>query len=443
MKLIRHLPRFRHADRVLASLAERESWNREQIDSFQLRAINELWAHASGSVPYYENLRAKQKLPSKFQSLCEFRDRVPLLSKDSVRENPDAFLSRIKFPGFWCRTGGSTGTPMRVFWNNDAHHEMLCTKYRGLQMFGIDYFAPTAYLWGHSTYFQPGLKGRIARLRQPVEDFCRNRLRLSAYCVAPHDLRDYLERMRRFRPVVLYGYPSAIRLLAIEAKKTTSRIESLRHIIATGEPVDKEAISEIEQAFSAPVVTEYGSVDCGHIAHHWPDGTLRVREDVQFVETVRQDSLSNGIVVTPLRNFAYPLLRYDLGDTSTAPLHRSEQGFSVLNDVRGRNNDLLLGRDGGVAHSARIDAMFKYQCKNIRRFQVHQKICGEVDVFVELHQSHGSHDIREHIVRLFVELIGFPTNVHIVDQIQLSQAGKHRLVVSDLARKTFEQLTPS
>lgn len=436
MKLIRLLPRFREADRSLSTLAEHESWSRQQIADFHLDAINALWKHAIDSVPYYQRLSDELRLPDRFEDLDHFHDAVPSLSKDKVRQDPMLFRSQATEDGFWCRTGGSTGEPLKVFWGTEANREMLRTKYRAFQMWGIDYLDRIAFLWGHSTWFQPGLKGRLARLRQPAEDYLRNRLRLSAYHVGQSHLSGYLQRLHRFRPVALYGYPTAIRLLADQARRESFSLDSLRLIIATGEPIDNATVEYIQDTFNAPTIVEYGSVDCGHLAHEWPDRTIRVREDFVHLETVEREQSRHSIVVTPLHNFAFPLIRFDMEDVSSRMLAFPEQGFAKLHDVMGRSNDFLLTSSDDVLHSARLDAMFKYQCQSIRRFRVHQQEAGNVDVFVELDQPVPN--TEQNIEKIVFDLVGFPVRAKVVDEIELTQAGKHRILVSDFARRKLD-----
>ena len=63
----------------------------------------------------------------------------------------------------------------------------------------------------------PGLAGLVARWRRPLEDRLRNRLRLSAYRMGREDLLLYLRKIQAFRPASIYGYSTALYLLAREA----------------------------------------------------------------------------------------------------------------------------------------------------------------------------------------------------------------------------------
>ena len=336
MKLMRYLPRFRRAYQELETLAAREGWSRPEIEAFQLDRLNAVWQDAIAHVPYYRHLAAEQDLPPRFSSLAEFRSVVPVLPKSAVRAQPRAFLSERAHRGRWERTSGSTGTPMSTYWANDAHREMLRTKYRLHAMWGLDIFDRMAFLWGVGDANAPGLAGQMARLRMPLEDWLRNRIRLPAYYVGHDDLRNHLRRIAAFRPAAIYAYSKAAYLLALEAEAMDFQCASLRLIILSSETVSPRMIEKVEQSFGVPAIVEYGAVECGLIAGEWPDRTLRVREDLVLVETLPRDDGRFDIVLTVLANPSFPLIRYSIGDITDAPLEVPARGPAILKNIAGR-----------------------------------------------------------------------------------------------------------
>ncbi len=372
MKLLRFLPRFRKAYCELDALARREEWSRGEIEDLQLQRLNAVWNHAIHHVDYYHRLAADRSLPECFSSLGEFQSLVPVLSKSAVRQDPQGFLSDAAEQGNWERTGGSTGSPMGIFWGKEAHLETLRARYRMAAMWGVDILDRHVYLWGHSGSFAPGLTGLAARCRRPLEDRLRGRLRLSAYRMGTQDLRTYLKKIHAFRPAAIYGYSTAIYLLAQEAVTTGFQCDSLKLAIMSGEPAYPHFVDEVQRAFAVPAVAEYGATECEIIAGHWPDGTLRVREDIALVETPRRTDGLFDIVVTVLCNPSFPLIRYAIDDVSETPLESPAKGFSILGNVGGRSNDLVVSRSGRFVHSLGIKHVFEHlSC--VRRFQAHQQ----------------------------------------------------------------------
>jgi phenylacetate-CoA ligase len=432
MTFVRRLPRFRHAYRELETLAARERWPRSAIEDLQLARLNELWRGAIAEVPYYRRLRARHGLPPRFESLAEFQATVPLLSKAPLRAAPRAFLAARPAPGTWRRTGGSTGTPMAVYWGRDAYREALRSRYRFYAAWGLDLFEREAYLWGHSSSFAPGLAGVVARLRQPIEDRLRNRLRLSAYHLGHDDLRSYLRRLAAFRPAMIYGYPRALYLLAREAEGVGLDYDSLRLVTLTGEPSSPAVVETLERTFRAPAAVEYGAIECGVIASEGPDRTLRVRDDRVFVETRPHGDGRLDLVVTVLNNPSFPLIRYRIEDVTDVPLERPASGFTVLHAVVGRDNDFVRTRSGRYLHAMRFDAFFKYQATGVRRFRVHQHADGSLSASIEVEGPPGAVDVTALQRRLSVLVEGYRVDVDVTDALPTTAAAKHRVVTSEL-----------
>ena len=180
---------------------------------------------------------------------------------------------------------------------------------------------------------------------------------------------------------------------------------------------------------------EYGSIECGLIAEEWPDRTLRVREDVVFVETLPREDGRYEIVVSVLNNPSFPLLRYALGDVTDASLNCPDHGFAILKNVAGRNNDFIVTRSGRFLHSARFDALTKYHSQAIQGFQIRQDANGALAVMLELNPRSVPADLdAAGLQRKIHELVeGYPVRLEIVESIPQTPAGKHRIVISHLA----------
>lgn len=241
----------------------------------------------------------------------------------------------------------------------------------------------------------------------------------------------YLDRIRRFRPSMLYGYSSAIYLLALAAEQTPWKCPSLKLIILSGEIAYQKMIDKINSGMNAPVSVEYGSVECGIIANQWPDSTLRVREDSTYVETVPRDDGKYDVLITGLLNPAFPLFRFKVGDLTEASLEKPDQGFSILHKLAGRANDMLRARSGRMVHSLSVKHVFEHY-SNIRRFRAHQHDSGELEVLIELNDADPGFDRSDAHTKLDALLEGYPVTIKQVEQLPLTTAGKHRWVVSDL-----------
>ena len=432
MRLARYLPRFRRAYRALSELEAREQWPRTKIEQFQLDRINFQWQHAIQQVPHFRSLALETSLPSRFESLEQFTQTVPITDKSLLRANPENFLSEQRAAGKWHRTGGSTGVPLRMFRSTDAHCRMLWQKYRMEQAWGIDFFDPKAFVWGHAASFAPGLGGKLQRVAQPCVDWLRNRTRLNAYHLAQSDLVRYLDEIEKRKTKVLYGYSTAITLLAREAKRLDRKLPNLQLAILTAEPADATMLAECEEGFGAPAAIEYGSVECGIIATDMPDRTLRVREDAIFLETIPRSDSRCDLLVTVLDNPAFPLFRYAIEDITDEELEFGSAGFAVLKNVSGRSNDLLLARSGRPVHPLAVKHAIEHH-NEVRRFKAHQHKNGEVALTIEAPDSATEAEFEGARQCLYELLENYPVSIELVSEMEVNSAGKHRWVTSDLA----------
>ncbi|MBT8202388.1 MAG: phenylacetate--CoA ligase family protein [Acidimicrobiia bacterium] len=429
MSLLRHLPRFRALEQRLGDLADREQWSRTRLDEFQLERLNALWAHAREHVPHYRDLATDRSLPDQFGDLGEFSSTVPVLDKALVRDKPEQFFSDEAAPGGWHRTGGSTGIPMRVYWEHTAHRQSLQIRYRSEQARGVGVFDRHAFLWGHGASLAPGWRGGMARVRRAVEDRLRRRIRLSAYQVGPDDLASHLQRMGRFQPVCLYGYSSAVNLLAEAAEAAGTSVPSLRLVTLSAEPAHPWIVEQVGRGFGAPVLIEYGSVECGNMAISDESGRLRVREDHVLLETVEREDGRFDVIVTVLYNPSFPLIRYRIEDVTEHALNRPTAGFAWLDAIGGRDNDFLWTATGGRVHPQAVKHVVEHL--PVRRFTARQSGSGLLTLMVEADRDLPPSDV-DRTTHLLQEMLGgLPIRVETHATLPSSPAGKHRWVIAD------------
>ena len=435
MRLLRLLPRFRQAYRMLEPLAQREQWSRTQLEDYQLHQVNAVWRHAIQYVPYYRQLQRERHLPERFRGLEEFQQTVPVLSKSVVRDHTRQFLSSEAKRGRWERTSGSTGAPTSIFHDMHSHRMMLHAKYRFYQCWGVDILDRCAYLWDRADMIGLSWQSLLKRTRYKVLDFLRGRLRLSAFKLDRQSLVRYLGELERFRPSMLYGFSNALYQLAQAAMDQGFRCDSLKAVVMTAEPATSTMQAAVEAAFGAPAAIEYGATECELIAGMQIDGTLRVREDLVLVETLPHCSGGYEFVITVLANESFPLFRYRIEDLTDCPLSLPEQGFAVLRGgIRGRQDDLLQTRSGGYLHSSGIDALFEHVWdSSIRRYRVHQRGCGTLDMQIEVDPERGKAlDLRRMESDLSRLVEGYPVRIDLTASLETSSAAKHRAITSEL-----------
>src|SRR5690554_6281067 len=125
-------------------------WSKDQLKEFQLGEFQKLWAHAVENVPYYQELSKRIGLDGNgIQSLIDI-ERIPILTKDIVREEFDRFKAKnIDERRFLKRsTSGSTGSNFHFFYvaaHSAVYRSLEIRKYK---MMGASVYDRELVIWG-------------------------------------------------------------------------------------------------------------------------------------------------------------------------------------------------------------------------------------------------------------------------------------------------------
>jgi phenylacetate-coenzyme A ligase PaaK-like adenylate-forming protein len=165
--------------------------------------------------------------------------------------------------------------------------------------------------------------------------------------------------LNAYRPVAVLGYPSALALLAAEAREGRLRI-SPRRILSTSEPLLPEVRRSVEETFGAPIANVYGTSEAGPIGVGcWRGPGLHLCDDLVIVEPVDEagrpvppGTRSDKIHVTAITNPLLPLIRFELTDQVTILQRECPCGSAhrLIADVEARLDDDFRYPGGVVVH---------------------------------------------------------------------------------------------
>jgi phenylacetate-CoA ligase len=271
---------------------------------------------------------------------------IPLLEKEAVRADSTRFLASDAdvenlHVGL---TSGSEGRPMRGFM--DRHERMKCA---------LD-------LWSRRRWWVPDLSpaDRFVRFyafrRGPAGDLITNDmlrrgndLHLPLSDLSDARLASLWDAILAFEPRWMHGPATAITALARFAAANRLRVPHLAMLELNGEHVEFEHIAVLSDVFHCPVVNNYGCREFWTLGYTCPAGTMHVATDSVYLETIELDGVRE-VVVSSLRNLAWPLIRYRIGDLgrvtydSDCPCGRD--AATVLLLERGRKADVFDLADG-------------------------------------------------------------------------------------------------
>ena len=303
--------------------------------------------------------------------------------------------------------------------------------------------------WRKAQYLRPYVTNgrrpwhRVLRLTAVSATASAQRVRLGIFgetrisCVAP--LKHQLDQLRALRPVIVQGYPSALRGLAFEIERCGVDTSAVRLVFSDSELLTPDTRVLVERAFGAPLLDVFGSFETDNIAYQCIERRgYHCALDSAMIEICRDDepvSAGDGdLVVTVLNNLATPFIRYNLEDvvslrSSSCPCGRV---FPTLDVVAGRRDDLVAVEPGGWRSPLSFLWRFDSFSDHIREYQVRQT---GIDRFVvkvvpqgELTES-GRSAIRQAMLEDFPEA---RVTVEAVDSLVRTDAGKLKAFVCDV-----------
>ena len=348
----------------------------DEIQAMQTAKLQRGLKYASTCIPYYRNAFKAASVDVEKLRLPEEMRGIPVLSKQTVREQSTGFLNdqtdakvRISRES----TSGTSGHPVTVLKDRMHSAYIRAVMYRCYYQHGIRIGSRQARFW--TTPMNP----RQRRI-QKIEDFILNRYRISAMNSSDSAYRRATKKLQRFRPFYFYGYVSFVYHYAswLEEKHMLSQAPRPKVIITTGEILYDYQRKLIERVFACPVINEYGSTEVGVLAFECPQGKLHINADHLFLETTRHNGQANLLLVTELNNTFNPLIRYQIGDLAEIePVSTCSCGshFPIISKLIGREDSFIVTAEGVEV----FDTLLLYVIsKGVKQYQGVQYRKGEL-----------------------------------------------------------------
>jgi phenylacetate-CoA ligase len=419
--------------RIRSSLERSQWWTAEKLELHRVKRLRSLLARAAKRVPYYRKLFQERRFdPRSLASLQEL-SRLPFLTKDVIRGN----LQDLRAKGARLKpfaTGGSTGEPLQFFIGKERVAHDVAAKWRATRWWGVDVGDPEVVVWGSP--IELSAQDRIRELRDRV---LRTEL-LPAFEMSERRLDEFLDRISERKPKMIFGYPSALSLIAGHARARGRDMTrcGVQVAFVTAEQLFEHQRKAIAEVFGCSVANGYGGRDLGFVAHQCPEGGLHVTAEDVVVEIVDEEgnALPRGkdgeIVVTHLASGDFPFIRYRSGDMGALSewLCVCGRGLPLLEAVHGRTTDFVVTEDGTVMHALALIYAVR-DVPGVRHFKVVQEDRLHTRVFF-IPENGFSQEAEEKILGRLRERLGQGVQVSMerVEEIPRSPSGKHRYVES-------------
>ncbi len=422
----------------LAFLLESQHWTPQQFERYQSEKLRETMRVAFEQVPHYQRLAAARNLSADdFQSPADIR-KLPILEKEDVRGNEDAFLNETadKSSLYHGHTSGTTGTPLHLYESKESFSLRWAYIVRLRQWTGLEdpLYPRRAQFTGREIVPDTQAPARHVYWRHNVPG---NALLFSTTHLTPQTVPHYAEALCDFEPELIDGYPSAMLIIARISRRHNIELPQPKAIISTAETLPPEHREEIERAFQTGVFDQYAASEPSCLWGECEHGTLHVSPEYGIGEIVDEggEPAAPGevgeIVVTSFLNRSMMLLRYRVGDLAVAgkdtPCACGRYMPSVER-IEGRRDDILYVPERGYV--GRLDPVFK-GLHHIIEAQIVQEEFDRVRVRVVPGASYDQAE-EEKLRRNLTSKLGDGTTLRIeqVHRIPRGANGKFRSVVS-------------
>ena len=330
---------------------------RRQIEILQKKKLDKMLRYAYEYSPYYR--KAFEAVGIKADTITKTPlDQFPTLNKELLMTHFDELVTdrslKQKDILRFCEnqadgsqtylgkyhivhSSGSTGTPKYFVYDNAAWEQVLLGVIRGalwdlsmaeiLKLLAekprILYIAATDGRYGGAMAVSDGINGVRAEQR---------------FLDINTPITKWIDTLQEFKPNILIGYPSAIKILAelMEAEGVKSQ---MKRIISCGEPLSPGLRQYLENTFDTIVLNFYGASESLALGlEQQAEEGMFLFDDLNVVEVI-----DGEMYVTCLYNFTQPLIRYHISDHLV--LHESEKDaacpFTKADVLLCRNEDVL------------------------------------------------------------------------------------------------------
>jgi phenylacetate-CoA ligase len=430
-----------HLLALLYQLEQTQWWSAEELRAAQFRQLGRLLQHAAATVPFHRDRLACIDLRQPLNA--EAWSRIPVLERSEVQTSAPAMLStavpRTHGKTFTVTTSGSTGRPVTV------------TR-TGMDAQVWDAHTLRGHLWHRRDF-----RGKLAVIRAQGDGKARwpNGAKLNRWgnvtglvfetgpavvLNAAEPIDRQLAWLAREDPDYLIVLPTHLAELVRLARRQGVRLPRLKGIETLGGMLALETRRACREHWGVTVADTYSAQELGYMALQCPDREhFHVTAESVLVEVLNERGMpcaagaSGRVIVTPLHNFAMPLIRYAIGDyAEVGPPCGCGRGLPVLTHILGRVRNLVTLPTG-----ERVGAMFVndvFKDAPVAQFQVVQRAVDHLDVRIVPTRPFTADDERRISTGVTARL-GHPFRITFsyLDEIPRGPGGKFEDFRSEIA----------
>ena len=385
-------------------------------------------------VPFYRGIELSSG--NAFRNLEKF----PIIEKAIIQEDPVQFQNAVipRNSTYYVTTGGSSGNPLGFYLDNNTFAKewafvMTAWKRAGytpgdtlVSFRGVEFkHADKGVFWQDNPFY--------------------NTVEMSPYHMSEENLPGYIKKITECKPRFLHGYPSAISILARYLEGKQMSFPPIKAVFAVSENIYSWQRELIERVFHTRLFSFYGMSEKVIMA---PECEVSCRyhafPEYGITEIIREDGSSAGegetgeLVGTGFLNQYMPFIRYRTGDFARCCEQTCECGRNhiLFDNLKGRwLQEMIIGKNSSQISVTALN-LHSDVLAHVQQFQFYQRKPGELIIRIIPKQNYGMAD-EKLIVDAIQNKVGheLDVNIEIIDRIQLTERGKHRMLVQNFEKE--------
>lgn len=271
------------------------------------KKLLQLITSAKNESPYYQTILKfcednKQLNYDKLTLIPPLTRNILISNKETILCSNYHYLRKKELE--LVQTSGSTGQFVEVYWNRQDYLRSNLSLWRKrIKWYGI---------YPHHVKAEFSLMSQLGSTHHSTDRVRKtgNVLELSMIYMDDNSLLQYYNELNNNGVKWIYSTPGALLLFTEYCRKNNlPRPSSITYIELYGEYVSPGTLQIIRDYYLVPVSIMYGAKEVNGIALQCPDGHLHILDDNVYVE-----KQGDVILITSLKNYVFPIIRYDIGD---------------------------------------------------------------------------------------------------------------------------------
>lgn len=406
----------------------------EIIRNHKFDALKQLLNHAYQNVPLYKQMFAEQDChPEDIKSFEDFA-KLRSLSREDVQGHTQELISQTanKKSLKPRNSSGTTGIRLNFFHDTHSVSSARAAVLIGWEMAGKSLGDRLTTLWGNRMVVEEQWSTFGSRLKAKLY---RN-TRIPSYLIIDEkELKETLALMLKQKGGFLQGYSSSLYALALYAQKHGIEVDpQFDGILTTAETLFPHQRNAIEEVFG-PVYDGYGSHEILGIAFQCQErnGYHLIDPNVIF-ETEKFTGDLHEIVITDLWNYAFPFIRYRIGDLMSGEMGPCPCGctWRRVERIEGRVTDTLFTPQGGIFPISAIGfRVMRPHCPPIQQYQLAKVADNKLVLRLQIKENEqlDLNMIKSLMEPNFMGMWQF--EVVRVDAFKAGPSGKHKVIVDE------------